>query len=274
MWNPLDTLRTEVLVAGRAIVGPTWGQEEGEDLIHRDPYARLYCIESGRADVTHHGRRRELRPGGYHVIPANTPVRLHCARRSVIAYLHVNATILGDMDLFKYLRCPFDLQPGNFKQIVVWMKEILAAWKGDAPGRELEVKGLLLQLLSPFLAAGNVAVQETSRAAMQRLSPVLQYIDANLHRRITLADLAGLLHLEPTYFSHQFAGVIGSPPMCYVLRRRVERGRQLLWNTDQTLETIARQLAFTDAFHFSKTFKRIAGLPPSDFRERKRRTGP
>ena len=134
MWNPLDTLRTEVLVAGRAIVGPTWGKGEGENGILRDPYARLYCIESGRAAVTHHGRRRELRPGGYHVIPANTPVRLHCPRRSAIAYLHVNATLLGDMDLFEYLRCPFDLQPVNFKQIVLWMKNILAAWKENENG--------------------------------------------------------------------------------------------------------------------------------------------
>lgn len=274
MWNPLDTIRTEVLVADRAVVGTDWGRMHDEKSAAGDPFARLYCIESGRANITHHRRRRELRPGGLHIIPANTIVRLDCPRRATISYLHFTATLLGDMDLFSFLDCPHDLRPTNFQHIVARMDDIIQAFNGNGAGKAFEIKGVLLQLLSPFLAASDIAVQNRRRKDIQRFSPVLQYIDANLHRRISLSDLSAMLHLEPTYFSHQFAHTLGLPPMRYVLRRRVGRAQQILWNTDEPLEAVAQQLGFTDAFHFSKTFKRVTGVPPSVYRKRKGLPGP
>ncbi|MBN1555300.1 MAG: helix-turn-helix transcriptional regulator [Phycisphaerae bacterium] len=270
----MDSLRCEVLAANLARIDSTWGLPCGPDRTSRDPYARMYCVVSGNADVTHHGRRQDMRTGGLHVIPANTTVRFHCSRRARVLYIHFTAAVLGDMDLFDYLGCPLDLQPKDIGKIVMRLEEIIVAWKGNSPGKELEVKGLLLQLLSPFLAAGDRNKQEDRREELRRFSPVLQYIDANLHRRITLAELAGLFHRAPTYFSRQFVKAMGIPPMRYVLRRRIERGQQVLWNSDETLESIAGQLAFSDAFHFSKTFKRVAGLSPSAFRARKNRFGP
>lgn len=274
MWNPLDGLHVEVLSASRAEVNSDWGRNYGENNIAFDPYARLYCMEAGRACVTHHSRRFDLRPGGLHVIPANTVVRLHCDRQATISYLHFTAVLPGGMDLFDFLRCPFALQPKSFRRIVRQMNETIRALQGSRPGKIFEVKGLVLQLLSPFLAASDLTVLNRQQKNMERFSPVLQYIDANLHCRITLAELAGLLHLEPTYFSHQFADTLGLSPMRYVLRRRVERAQRILWNTEAPLKTVAQQLGFTDAFHFSKTFKRIFGLSPSRFRRRKRLPGP
>jgi AraC-like DNA-binding protein len=46
----------------------------------------------------------------------------------------------------------------------------------------------------------------------------------------------------------------------------VERAQRMLLESDATLQAIADRLSFTDAFHLSKTFKRIVGVSPSEFR--------
>jgi AraC-like DNA-binding protein len=45
----------------------------------------------------------------------------------------------------------------------------------------------------------------------------------------------------------------------------------LLWQTDQTVGEIADTLGFSDSFHLSKSFKRLTGLTPTEFRRRRLR---
>jgi AraC-like DNA-binding protein len=40
----------------------------------------------------------------------------------------------------------------------------------------------------------------------------------------------------------------------------------MLMQFDRPLESVAHELGFTDAFHFSKTFKKLVGVPPSKYR--------
>jgi AraC-like DNA-binding protein len=50
------------------------------------------------------------------------------------------------------------------------------------------------------------------------------------------------------------------------MRRRAERAKACLWGTEAPLRAIAESLGFSDAFHFSKCFKRMTGVTPTDFR--------
>jgi len=85
--------------------------------------------------------------------------------------------------------------------------------------------------------------------------------------------MAGVCHLERTYFSRLFLNHMGIKPSDYIMRRRIERAKQRLWTTEEPLRAIAESLGFSDAFHLSKSFKRIAGMSPRDFRALRRREG-
>ena len=108
------------------------------------------------------------------------------------------------------------------------------------------------------------------RRELARFRAVFDHVEANLGRRIRLAELAGLVHLQPTYFSNLFSKLVGCPPMKYVMRRRIAASQAMLWRRELSLRRIALDLGFVDEFHFSKAFKREVGVPPSVYRTRER----
>jgi AraC-like DNA-binding protein len=261
----LSSLDVEVTTASRAVLDTRWNVSN-----YSDNNSRLYYIESGEAYVRHHGREYHLRPGYLFVIPAHTILSYRCPERFVQLWVHFSATLFGGLPLLDYLQCEFEVRVDNPRHVVALFKRLRRVFASDSPERGLETRGLLLQLLAPFARTADRALQEKRRQGILRFRNVLEYVNRHLGEPITVDDLAGLAHLERTYFTRLFAAHFGVPPARYVLLRRVERAKRLLWETGDTLESIAADLGFADGFHLSKAFKRVTGIPPSEFRRQPR----
>ena len=132
----------------------------------------------------------------------------------------------------------------------------------------IESDGLLRQLLTPFFAAAPTEPTDSAQQ-MERFEPILAYIETHLTDKITLKELAELLHLQPTYFSNLFCSVMGVPPLQYLRRRRIERSQAMLWYESTPIKDVAQQLGFSDVYHFSHAFRRVTGLSPAAFRNQK-----
>lgn len=100
----------------------------------------------------------------------------------------------------------------------------------------------------------------------ETICEVLDYIDQHLQDNLTLSSLSQLFGYNSTYFSKFFLRHTGFHFARYLLRRRVERARQLLLSTNLPLEQMAQQLGFYDASHFIRKFKEIEGVSPSRYR--------
>ncbi len=105
-----------------------------------------------------------------------------------------------------------------------------------------------------------------------RLRRVLDYIEAHLAQDLTLAELAGVACLSPSHFSRAFKQAVGAGPHRYMVQRRVERAKDLLRGTDDTLAGIAAATGFADQSHFTAAFRREVGLTPGRFRAVSSRT--
>jgi len=99
-----------------------------------------------------------------------------------------------------------------------------------------------------------------------RLKRVIDYIDANLADKITLASLARAAGLSRMHFAAQFRAAMGVPPHEFVLRRRIECAQRLLLETDSTLVDIALSVGFQTQAHFTTVFKRFVGDTPHHWR--------
>ena len=97
---------------------------------------------------------------------------------------------------------------------------------------------------------------------MARFEPAFRLVAARYAQRLTLADLAGAVHLHPTYFATLFRRATGEPPLRYVTRYRLQRARDLLLASDYPLGEIARRTGFYDAPHLSRAFSASEGVPP------------
>ncbi|SDT58187.1 helix-turn-helix domain-containing protein [Bradyrhizobium canariense] len=99
-----------------------------------------------------------------------------------------------------------------------------------------------------------------------RLKRVQEYVEKNLSKHITLADLASVASMSRMYFASRFRAATGMRPHEYVLRRRIERAQQLLLATSDALVDIALKLGFQTQAHFTTTFKKVVGNTPYRWR--------
>ena len=75
---------------------------------------------------------------------------------------------------------------------------------------------------------------EASRALSDaKLAMVIEYVETNLHRNITLTELANLVDLTPRYFCAAFKEATGRPPHQFQIERRIERAKALLHKSER-----------------------------------------
>ena len=96
---------------------------------------------------------------------------------------------------------------------------------------------------------------------------VADHVDAHLVEPISVADLARLVGLSEAHFARVFKETVGLAPHRFVVERRLERGKRMLADTDDSIAQIASACGFADQAHFSRTFAQTFGLPPSALRK-------
>lgn len=85
-------------------------------------------------------------------------------------------------------------------------------------------------------------------------------------RAWTLDSLARHAGLSRTSLAERFRESMGNTPLTYLRTVRMQKAMSALSESDRSLEQIAQEVGYTDAFSFSKVFKRTVGLAPRDFR--------
>lgn len=95
---------------------------------------------------------------------------------------------------------------------------------------------------------------------------VLEFIEAYLETNIRLEDLAQIAGMSTFHFCRLFKKTMRLTPHQYVIRRRVERAKQLLKQSNLRIVDIALACGFANQSHFSRNFRRIVGISPKSFR--------
>jgi AraC-like DNA-binding protein len=99
-----------------------------------------------------------------------------------------------------------------------------------------------------------------------RLNRVLEYIAAKLQDDMSLSALADIAGMNLYHFSRLFKQSTGFSPHRYVLEQRIRRGQQLLRTSDMTVLEASVRSGFADQGHFTKVFRRFAGVTPTEYR--------
>jgi transcriptional regulator GlxA family with amidase domain len=93
---------------------------------------------------------------------------------------------------------------------------------------------------------------------------VLRWIDENLHRSVSVAEMAERAgQTERTFYRH-FAGAIGKTPTTYLIDRRLDRAKQLL-ASGRNVKEVAVAVGFKSESSFRAAFNSRFALPPSAF---------
>ena len=97
-----------------------------------------------------------------------------------------------------------------------------------------------------------------------------ELIDANLAGDPSIAMLSAECGLSSSHFARAFRASLSMTPHQWILKRRVERARTLLAQTDTGLAEIALMCGFSDQSHLGRVFLRETGISPAEWRRRQR----
>lgn len=123
--------------------------------------------------------------------------------------------------------------------------------------------------------SGRPARPVASGAAPGGMIPAYLYLlrakdlmDRAYAEPLDVPALARAACASPAHFSRVFKRAFGETPHQYLVRRRIERAKDLLRGTDQPVTDVCLAVGFQSLGSFSSAFRAIVGEPPSEYRQR------
>jgi len=241
----------------------------------------LVFILSGQARVRRigDGQKQEAMalPGTSWLVPAGTHetlLELDGSTECLVMFLP--AKLLGDSALADYGVEVTKTQlsyVGGFADPI--LAEIGACLHSLMTRESMPLDHLFADGLRTALAAHLVGHYSTDRRQSpgrppsleaNRLRRVLEFLEVHLCEDISLQDLASQACLSPYHFSRLFHEATGLPPHRYVVKRRIEAAKAQLASSRSSLAEVALDSGFGSQANFSRTFRKVTGLTPGQFR--------
>jgi len=193
-------------------------------------------------------------------------------------YVNVSPDMLrtlgcGQIDLESFFRSytsqgqyTFQLSPEDAEECIELMKKLATPQLNDVLD-DFRKCGYLIEFLCKVCRAMRQAHPVTSNVFPNSIiQEVLAYINSNYTQPLKTEQLAKRFGISVSYLSHEFQKFTNRSVYDYILYRRVMLARQMML-TDQSLNAIAYQCGFNDYSNFLRTFRKLIGVSPSQFRK-------
>ena len=100
-----------------------------------------------------------------------------------------------------------------------------------------------------------------------RITQCKDYIFSHLHGKLSTANIANALHINPNYLSNLFKKEEGITITEYILKEKIKLVKNMLIYSHYSYSTIAAYLGFSSQSHLGKQFKQITGMTLHNYRE-------
>ena len=158
----------------------------------------------------------------------------------------------------------FPMRP-QFKSI---FKKMLTQSEQDAYSSEYMeslMKILLIELLQDANAESAPEYPTASHWENEIVDRAMQLISQNLHRKLSLDELAEMVHVSVPYLYKLFQVHLGTSPGKYIAKIRIEECKMLLREGQMTMGQIATRMGFSSQQQFSRQFSALCGISPTQY---------
>src|SRR5215510_11721547 len=240
------------------------GQEYARVSIHAGPPVEVSCHRAG------HYYCGTSAPGDIHIIPADTPSVWDVKGRDTFLTLSVSPSLLNrvakelghDPDGIE-IRNRFQVRDTQLENIGWALKEEMEC---GYPCGQLYFDSLAVAVVARLIrhhSSKSVDMKRPNkRLSDRRLRQVFVYIEDNLAENISLGDLATVIGLSVSHFKVLFREAVGLSPHQYLIRRRVERAKNLIGEGKLSICQIATESGFAHQSHLARHMHRVLGVSP------------
>ncbi len=166
-----------------------------------------------------------------------------------------------------------DKNSNYYPQLVTTIFSLIQEFKSKNNGYEVMIRAYC-QLIFTWLCRGYITSShddkrqsDAARLQTAQFKEMLLFIEKHFTDRITLSQVADMVHLSPFHFCKTFKKLTGLTLIQYINLQRIYEAERLLRTTTLTITAIAEQVGCGSINSFSKIFKQYKGYSPMSVRK-------
>lgn len=157
--------------------------------------------------------------------------------------------------------------PENATKYVDLINSLYDIAASDDYIRDMRINASLNQLLV-YLMEESWHPEECGELKKQNLLPIKEYLDSHFNEKVLLDEISEKFGISKYYLTRVFKEQFGMSINSYLLQTRITKAKNMLRFTDEKVENIGRECGLGEPNYFSRTFKMVEGITPSEYRQR------
>lgn len=137
--------------------------------------------------------------------------------------------------------------------------------RGQDFSHAVKMTGLLYLTLSLFLKPSDTAAKNDG--ALTYVQNAITYMNYHYPYDISIDDVAAFTGISRSHLYRIFMSHTGQSPKAYLSALRIRQACTLLKKSEISITAIAASVGFENSLYFSKVFKRLKGMTPTEYRE-------
>lgn len=146
---------------------------------------------------------------------------------------------------------------------------LIKEFESKVPYSEFAVKGLFMQLWVYLLKEIHWQKHPQLAANMDDLESVKMYLAYHCDQEVSLEQLSHVAKMSKYYLIGLFKQAYGMTPVKYHQLLRIEKAKEMIQFSNIPLKQIAEKVGYSDIHSFSRTFRKVEGVPPSYYRPKR-----
>lgn len=230
----------------------------------------FFMVESGSGTLMYNNEIFELSAGSCVFIDCRKPY-YHNSSKDLwkLKWIHFDGeALMGIYD--KYLErggSPV-FTPASLSAFQSNWERLFTIAKSDDFLLDMRINEALATLLTLLMENSWQPDNQKTDSKRANIAVIRAYLDEHFKEHISLDDLASSFFINKFYLTRIFKQEIGLSINNYLLQKRITHAKQLLRFSDMSIEEIGHSCGIGALYYFSRTFKKIEGISPSEYRKR------
>lgn len=282
MTESVEQLHLLTLNVGLALHNADWNWQNVNS-----PFARIYYVTEGRAELILPDGVYSLHPNHMYFIPPFTTHSYRCNDHFAHYYLHLYENASISSSFLEEWKFPVEIEGGVLERMLFErlcnLNPHMALQQSDPKSYDnrstlernivknrqrtfcnrVESRGIIFQLFARFLkeaVRGNLNIDDRIRRSIVE-------IRRNIFTPISLEHLGKKANLSKDHFIRLFKKETGYTPQQYINQKKVEQAQLILMTEEISVKNLAYQLGYEDPSYFCRLFRLRTGCTPLQYRE-------
>jgi AraC-like DNA-binding protein len=225
-------------------------------------FNRIFLFRYGGAKIKYAQTEQELEAGRVYLLPINQSFEVTYRAGSELYFFHLTLQESMGLDVFAGA-----MEPMVLENVGSLFEEIIDVYGFSDFQAMTRWQTVLFQITCRF-AMPLIEANRNRLKKANRYHPLLEHIQKNPRADLTVNDLADRMKLSRSALSKGFQRTTGIALKKHLSMVLLQRAKEKLAHTDETIKQMSAQLGFTDPTYFHRFFKQKTGQKPLEYRHK------